>query len=120
MAQVRRWYIGMVRGRVRCNFSWKAINHQSVVLISAAEGRRDARTAGSTADPERFVGAANVTVRNIAPYGTAPGEGLEPKDGGVVGGGVEFVIDVEWHDPRPIWADIALMDEIPKWFAFSE
>ena len=97
MAQVVRWFLGHWNGRLPCTFAFGAINHQSVVLVSASEGR-DPTTSQA---PERFVGAANVTVHNIAPFD----------------GGVSFLLTVDWDDPLPIWADIVVLDEFPQGFA---
>ena len=113
MPQVRRWYIGLCRGRVRCNYHWDAINNQSVVLISASEGDTAIGDISSSAVPDRFVGNANFTVRNIAPYGTN-------RDGDERPGGVRFVIDVGWDERLPTWADIVLLDEVPQGFSVSD
>jgi hypothetical protein len=96
MAQVTRWFLGHWNGRLNCTFSWGAINHQSVVLVSASEGRDPVNTQA----PERFIGAADVTVKNIAPFD----------------GGVGFVLGVDWGSPLPIWADIVVLDEFPQGF----
>jgi len=89
-------------GRLNCTFGWNAINHQSVVLVSASEGAQDVNQALSQREPDRFVGEALITVHNIAPFGDAPG-----------GGGVKFVLFVNWYEPLPIWVDIVLLDEVP-------
>jgi hypothetical protein len=51
-------------GRNVLNFNWDAIDHDSVVLISASEYNLD-----NTPNHHRFVGAADVTVLNISPMG---------------------------------------------------
>jgi hypothetical protein len=96
MAQLRRIFLGRRKGRLKVTFSSRAINHQSVVLVSASEGDEG----NSTASPKRFVGAANVHVENIAPFD----------------GGVAFIISILWNDPLPIWADIYVADGFPNGF----
>jgi hypothetical protein len=71
----------------------------------------DVTQVSSTQQPERFVGAALITIHNIAPFGLAGGEGLETGEGRPVGGGVRFVVTVDWDEPLPIWVDIVLLDE---------
>ena len=107
MAQFRRWFVGMCSGRVNCTFQWAAINRDSVVLVSASEGDQDVRVLSSRREPDRFSGAALITVHNIAPFGEPHGE--DPNNG------VRFVITVDWDDDLPIWADIALMDDVAGW-----
>jgi hypothetical protein len=65
-------------------------------LVSASEGRDPITTQA----PERFVGSADITVHNIAPFD----------------GGVTFLLTVDWPDPLPIWADIVVLDEFPQGF----
>lgn len=111
MPRVARWFVGHWRGRLHCTLNWRAIHQQSVVLVSASEGRDPSDTLA----PGRFVGAANVTVHNIAPFGlTDPFGGGSPG-----GGGVRFVLTVEWDEPLPIWADIVVLDELPQGFVRS-
>lgn len=109
MPRVQRWFLGFWHGRLNCTYSWNAVNHASTVLVSAGEGT-DRPGRATTQDPDRFVGDALITVHNIAPYGLAPGEGYELVGGGPVGGGVRFVLTVDWDEPLPIWADIVLLD----------
>jgi hypothetical protein len=109
MPHVARWFVGYYRGRLNCTFNWPVINKQSVVLVSASEGAAPE----STAAPERFVGAANVTVHNIAPFGFVDPYGGNPPGGG----GVRFVLTVDWGEPLPIWADIVVLDEYPRGFS---
>jgi hypothetical protein len=91
-----------------------------VVLVSAAEGKRDVSVAATQGEPERFVGDALVTVHNIAPFGLGRsggfGLGNEPPN---PGGGVSFVITVAYDRALPIWADIAVMDTEPVGWALS-
>lgn len=112
MARVFRWFVGNWNGRVRCTFKDTNINNQSVVLVTASEGEG----ADNSNAPQRFVGDANITVHNIAPFGFS-----NPYGGGRAGGGgVEFVITIDWHEPLPIWADIVVLDEIPQGFSRSD
>jgi hypothetical protein len=96
VAQVRRIFWGRWRGRVRYTLNSRAINHQSVVLVAASEGDEG----DSTASPQRFVGAADIRVANVAPF-----------DGGVV-----FVVEIDWDEPIPIWTDVFIADEFPPGF----
>jgi hypothetical protein len=96
MAQVRRIYWGRKRGRMAFTFNSGAINHQSVVIVTASEGDEG----NSTASPKRFVGNATIRVANIAPF-----------DGGVV-----FVVEIDWPNPIPIWTDIYIASEFPQGF----
>ena len=96
MAKVFRWFLGDFRGDVTCTFNSGAINHQSVVLVTASEGDRG----DSTASPKRFVGSAHIRVENIAPF-----------DGGVV-----FRVIIDWENPLPVWTDIFVADEFPQGF----
>ena len=66
MAQTCRQYWWNLQGRCRLSFNWDAIDHDSVVLISASEYAVDP---GDPAHSPRFVGAANVGVDNISPHG---------------------------------------------------
>ncbi|WP_211767095.1 hypothetical protein [Kutzneria sp. CA-103260] len=45
------------------NFNWGAINHDSVVLVTASEYA----VTTPASDEHRFIGAASITVENIAP-----------------------------------------------------
>jgi hypothetical protein len=100
MAKVFRWFVGHWNGRVVCTFNDNGISHQSVVMVSASEG--DA--ADSSQSPRRFIGDANVSVHNIAPFD----------------GGVTFVITVDWNEPLPVWADIVVFDQFPQGFSRSK
>jgi hypothetical protein len=82
------------------NFNWAAINHDSVVLISASEYTPDG------ADPihsPRFVGAANITVDNISPHSPP----YDPNHG------VTFVVTVDWGSPLHVVTDITVLDRPP-------
>jgi len=91
-----RVFWGRHRGRVLLTFNFGGINHQSVVLVTASEGD-DGNTTNS---PQRFVGAANIRVENIA-----------PTDGRVV-----FVVSVVWVSPLAIWTDIVIVAGFPQGF----
>ena len=97
MQLVARIFVGVLNGRVDVKLNWRAIKHQSVVLVSASEGRENVNEAPSSYEPNRFVGYALITVHNIAPFD----------------GGVSFVLTVNWDEPLPIWADVVLLDKIP-------
>ena len=112
MPQVIR-SVGVERGRVNCTLNWSAINHLSVVLVSASEGRENVNEVSSNREPDRFVGRALITVHNIAPFGIAGGEGLQTPGDAQIGGGVRFVLTIDWDEPLPIWVDIVLLDEAP-------
>ncbi|MGZ5027271.1 MAG: hypothetical protein ACXV9T_08850 [Methylobacter sp.] len=90
MPKHARYYWGRRNGTVRYDFTWKEIRHDSVVVISASEGKPPI----STAAPERFVGDAPFTVMNIA-----------PRDGGVT-----FAVRIEWDEPIGLWTDITVFD----------
>jgi hypothetical protein len=62
MSQTIRKYWGPFQGRTKLNFNWPIINHDSVVLITAAEF-----SPAVPSDEHRFMGAAPITVQNIAP-----------------------------------------------------
>ena len=96
MPQLHRMFLGRRKGRLKVTLNSRGINNQSVVLVSASEGDEG----NSTASPQRFVGAANVRVENIAPF-----------DGGVV-----FIVSILWDEPLPIWADIFVADGFPRGF----
>jgi hypothetical protein len=91
-----RVYWGKANGRVQCNLSDPDINHQSVVVVTASEGD----DSDSTASPQRFVGAANFTVSDIAPND----------------GGVSFIVNIDWDNPLNLWTDIAIMKGFPQGF----
>jgi hypothetical protein len=81
-------------GRVTLNYNWPAIDQDSVVLVSVSE---------YNAEHVRFIGAASITVDNIAPHGP-------PYD---TNHGVTFVVNVDWGTPLPIVTDITLLDAKP-------
>lgn len=94
MPKTIRKYWGAVHGRVPLNFNWPVIDQDSVVLITASE--YDARRV-------RFIGAASITVANIAPHGPP----YDPNHG------VTFVVNVAWGSPLNIVTDITVIDAKP-------
>lgn len=99
MPQTIRKFWGPHRGRTTLNFNWGAINHDSVVLISAAEYV----VTHPPSNERKFIGSASITVENIAPHGPP----FDPNHG------VTFVLDVDWKTPLPIVTDITVLDEPP-------
>ena len=97
MPQHARYYWGKRNGIVRYDFAWNQVTHDSVVLISASEGKPPI----STAAPDRYVGDAVFTVLNIAPYD----------------GGVEFGVRIDWDDPLDLWTDITVFDRTDSMYA---
>lgn len=99
MPRTIRKYWGPHKGRVTLNFNWPIINHDSVVLISAAEYV----TTTPPSNEHRFIGAASITVENISPHGPP----YDPNHG------VTFVVNVDWGTPLPIVTDITVLDSTP-------
>jgi len=99
MPQTVRKYWGPFQGRVTLNFNWDAINHDSVVLVTASEYQ----VTTPVTSEHRFIGAANITVDNIAPHGP-------PFDNNH---GVTFVVNVDWGSPLNIVTDITVLDGAP-------
>lgn len=99
MPRTIRKYWGPLQGRATLNFNWGDINHDSVVLITAAE-----YVITTPANNEhRFIGAASITVENIAPHGPP----FDPNHG------VTFVVNIGWGSPLPIVTDITVLDSPP-------
>lgn len=98
MTRSVRQYWRSLNGRNVLNFNWDAINADSTVEVAAAEWSEDP---GSVGTSPRFVGAANVTVRNIVPHGP-------PSD---ANHGVTFVVTVDWAEPLNIVTDIVLIED---------
>jgi Papain-like cysteine protease AvrRpt2 len=94
MPKTVRKYWGAFHGRATLNYNWPAIDQDSVVLITASE---------YNSERVRFVGAASVTVENVAPHGPP----FDPNHG------VTFVVNVDWGTPLPIVTDITLLDGKP-------
>lgn len=99
MPRTIRKYWGPFQGRTTLNFNWDEINHDSVVLINAAEYS----VTTPTSNEHRFIGAATITVDNIAPHGPP----YDPNHG------VTFVVNVGWGAPLNIVTDITVLDEPP-------
>jgi Papain-like cysteine protease AvrRpt2 len=94
MPQTIRKYWGPFSGRGTLNYNWPAIDQDSVVLVSASE---------YNSEHVRFIGAASITVANIAPHGPP----YDPNHG------VTFVVNVNWGSPLNIVTDITLLDNKP-------
>jgi hypothetical protein len=94
MTQTIRKYWGAFNGRVTLNYNWPAIDHDSVVVITASEYGNDG---------VRFVGAASITVANISPHGPP----YDPNHG------VTFVVNVAWGSPLNLVTDITLFNNKP-------
>jgi hypothetical protein len=99
MPKTIRKFWGPLHGRATLNFNWPAINHDSVVLVTAAEYQ----VAQPISNEHRFVGAASITVENIAPHGPP----FDPNHG------VTFVVNIDWKSPLTIATDITLLDQPP-------
>jgi hypothetical protein len=95
-----RMYWRSMRGRCVLNTNWDAINADSTVHVSAAEWSEDP---GSPDTSPRFVGAANITARNVVPHGP-------PHD---PNHGVTYVVTVDWPEPLNIVTDIVLLEDTP-------
>jgi hypothetical protein len=79
------------------NFSWDIITHQSSVVVTASEGRElpeEGHVVLSTESPERFIGAAQFSVHNVAPYD----------------GGVTFRVEIDWSSLLSLWVCITVFD----------
>ncbi len=94
MPQTIRKYWGAFQGRVALNYNWDAIDQDSVVMITVSE-YNDQRV--------RFIGAASITVANIAPHGPP----YDPNHG------VTFVVNVDWGAPLNIVTDITVFENKP-------
>jgi hypothetical protein len=94
MPQTIRKYWGPHHGRAQLNVNWSAIDHDSVVVVTASEYKNE---------HVRFVGAASITVANVAPHGPP----YDPNHG------VTFVVNVDWRSPLNIVTDITLLDDKP-------
>jgi hypothetical protein len=80
------------------NFGWDVINHDSSVVIAASEGREiieDGQPVVTTESPERFIGDAQFTVHNVAPYD----------------GGVAFRIEIDWPSLLDLWVCVTVFDK---------
>ena len=100
MPQTVRVYWRNLYGRVRLNHNWDAIDRESVVLVTASEWALDPTSPQTS---PRFIGAADVTVRNISPHGPP----TDPNRG------VTFVVDVNWNSPIDIVTDVTVLDDGP-------
>ena len=96
MPRTVRKYWGPFQGRVTLNSTGTAINHDSVVIVTAPS----TRTTPPVTSEHRFIGAATITVDNIAPHGPP----YDPNHG------VTFVVNVDWGAPLNIVTDITVLD----------
>jgi hypothetical protein len=73
MSQTVRKYWGRQGNRVALNMNWNAVSARSVVAVTASEyipnTDPDAHGRFAEEDHQRFIGAANITVSQIAPHG---------------------------------------------------
>jgi hypothetical protein len=92
MVQTIRKYWGPLHGRATLNYNWGAIDHDSVVAITASEYK---------SDHSRFIGAASLTVAEIVPHGPP----FDPNHG------VTFVVNVNWGSPINVVTDITVFDK---------
>jgi hypothetical protein len=90
-----RWDMGRYNGRVRATLNWPSVKQTSVVHIAASEYRPEIRR---EAPWQRFVGAANVSVTNVAPFDR----------------GVTFYVHVDWFEPLPIMIDTTLFGRVDE------
>jgi hypothetical protein len=89
-------YLRNKRGRNLLHLSNPSINRNSVVHISATEATE--LTPGVlTPIYSRFVGAADIWVKNVAPHD----------------GGVHFILQVDWGSPLDVVMDISVFDPVP-------
>lgn len=95
-----RQYWWNLNGRCTLNFNWDAIDHDSVVLISASEYRPDG---GDSSQSPRFVGDAIIRVLNVSPHSPP----FDPNHG------VTFVVEVDWGSPLHVVTDITVLDDKP-------
>ncbi len=91
---IRKYWGALPHGRNSLNLNWPAVDQDSVVVVTASE---------CNAQHVRFIGAASLTVANIAPHGP-------PFDGNH---GVTFVVNVDWSGPINVVTDITLLDRKP-------
>jgi len=99
MPKTIRHYWGPTHGRVVANYNWDAIDHDSVVLVTASQYV----PTNPPSDEHRFIGAANFTVSNIAPHGPP----YDPNRG------VTFVVNVDWKSDIGLVTDIIVLDDKP-------
>jgi hypothetical protein len=98
MAHYYHFNYGLHNGTQVYNFSWDIINHLSCVVITASEGREPSENGhvlGTTQSPERFIGDAQFSVHNVAPYD----------------GGVTFRLEIDWGSPLNTWVCIAVFND---------
>src|SRR5882757_5071787 len=94
MPSTIRKYWGPQQGQASFNYNWPAIDHDSVVTITASE---------YTDQHTRFIGDAALTVENIVPHGPP----FDPNHG------VTFGVNVDWAAPVNVVTDITVFDGKP-------
>ena len=111
MSQSIRFLLRGVRGRHRQNFNWPGVirSRQSVVHITAGEATLGSPSEvlgpnGSLIEQDwvYHLGDANVWVSNISPHDDAGG-----------GGGVEFIVNVDFSAPLDVGVTITVEDRTP-------
>jgi hypothetical protein len=83
------FFWGFHNGATTFHLTWNQIFHNSIVVITASEGKPL-----SSEGAVRFVGDARFTVNNIAPFD----------------GGVDFRVTIEWDDPLDLWTSVTVFD----------
>ena len=96
--QTARKYWGPFKGRTQFNLNWNIINHDSVVLVTAAEYVE----AVPASNEHRFIGAASITVQNIVPHGPP----FDPNGNH----GVTFYVNIASDTPINVVTDITVLD----------
>jgi hypothetical protein len=99
MPQTIRKFWEPLNGRTSLNYNWEIIDHDSVVLISAAEYT----DTNPPSNEHKIIGSASVTVENIAPHGPP----FDPNHG------VGFVVNINGDSPLKIVTDITVLDDKP-------
>lgn len=83
------------------NYNWPIINHDSVVLITAAQFQ----TTVPTSSEHRYIGGAAVTVESIVPHGPP----YDPNGNH----GVTFVVNIDSPTPVTVATDIIVLLSAP-------
>ena len=89
-----RHYWGERRGALRLTLNWDVIDQGSHVFVAASEGELQRSAGRGPVPPFLFVGAARITVHNVA-----------PNDGYVV-----VYLMVDWRTPLPIFVDYLVVN----------
>ena len=105
MSQSLRVFWPPRNGQFQENFNWTPINANSVVLVTASE-YDPAAPPDTDGSAKRFVGAASISVSNIAPHGP-------PSD---PNHGVTYMMNINWGSPLNYCVDITVLDDAPQVF----